>query len=64
MDTNLVLPLGHEKCEVIYDYYLEDEKFKTMTSEQVQQFISSSLKDSNQVRLSFLLSSDNGPLNP
>lgn len=23
MDTNLVLPLGHNKCQVVFDYYLE-----------------------------------------
>ena len=49
MDTNLVLPVGHDKCEVVFDYYLEDEKLQSMTSEQREQYISSSLEDSKQV---------------
>ena len=49
MDTNLVLPVSHDKCEVVFDYYLEDEKLQSMTSEQREQYISSSLEDSKQV---------------
>ena len=49
MDTNLVLPLGHEKCTVVYDYYLEDKKLEEMTTEQRERFITDCLKDSKQV---------------
>ncbi|KAK2358713.1 choline monooxygenase, chloroplastic [Trifolium repens] len=45
MDTNLVLPLGHNKCQVIFDYYLEP-------SLQVDRdFIEKSLQDSEKVQI-------------
>ena len=52
MDTNLVVPIGHEKCEVMYDYYLEDSKLNSMTPEEREEYISASLTNSKQVWLS------------
>uniref|UniRef100_A0A7C9CTR8 Choline monooxygenase, chloroplastic n=1 Tax=Opuntia streptacantha TaxID=393608 RepID=A0A7C9CTR8_OPUST len=45
MDTNLVLPLGPRKCQVVFDYFL-DPSFKADTD-----FIERSLKDSEQVQV-------------
>ncbi|XP_017254908.1 choline monooxygenase, chloroplastic isoform X2 [Daucus carota subsp. sativus] len=44
MDTNLVLPLGPRKCQVIFDYFL-DPNLK-----DDKEFIESSLKDSENVQ--------------
>ncbi|KAF7837973.1 choline monooxygenase, chloroplastic [Senna tora] len=45
MDTNLVLPLGHNKCQVVFDYYLE-HSLKDDTD-----FIEKSLQDSEKVQI-------------
>ncbi|KAK4265565.1 hypothetical protein QN277_026599 [Acacia crassicarpa] len=45
MDTNLVLPLGHNKCRVVFDYYLE-HSLKDDTD-----FIDRSLQDSEKVQI-------------
>ncbi|XP_054806671.1 choline monooxygenase, chloroplastic isoform X2 [Prosopis cineraria] len=45
MDTNLVLPLGHNKCQVVFDYYLE-HCLKDDTD-----FIDRSLQDSEKVQI-------------
>ena len=45
MDTNLVLPLGHDKCRVIFDFFFADVSFEqnvhnsasVATSDQVQE---------------------------
>ncbi|XP_052157585.1 choline monooxygenase, chloroplastic isoform X2 [Oryza glaberrima] len=45
MDTNLVVPLDATRCKVIFDYFLD----KSLTDDQ--NFIESSLKDSEQVQM-------------
>ncbi|KAL2338697.1 hypothetical protein Fmac_013143 [Flemingia macrophylla] len=45
MDTNLVVPLGPNKCQVIFDYYLE-HSLKDDTG-----FIEKSLQDSEEVQI-------------
>ncbi|KAM7473531.1 hypothetical protein LguiB_020774 [Lonicera macranthoides] len=45
MDTNLVLPLGHRKCLVIFDYFLD------ASLKDDQAFIENSLKDSEKVQM-------------
>ena len=46
MDTNLVLPLGHDRCEVRYDYF-----FRETEGEAAQTFIRESLKETDSVQL-------------
>ncbi|KAK3007637.1 hypothetical protein RJ639_013105 [Escallonia herrerae] len=45
MDTNLVLPLGHRKCQVIFDYFLDASLMDD------DAFIESSLKESEKVQM-------------
>jgi choline monooxygenase len=45
MDTNLVLPLGHDRCEVRYDYF-----FRETAGEDAQAFIRESLKRTDEVQ--------------
>ncbi|KAK2982968.1 hypothetical protein RJ640_019246 [Escallonia rubra] len=45
MDTNLVLPLGHRKCQVIFDYFVD----ASLTDDDA--FIESSLKESEKVQM-------------
>lgn len=45
MDTNLVLPLGTSKCQVIFDYFLEDSHKKDKA------FIERSLLESDRVQM-------------
>ena len=45
MDTNLVVPLDATRCKVIFDYFLD----KSLMDDQ--NFIESSLKDSEQVQM-------------
>lgn len=45
MDTNLALPLGSNKCEVIFDYFLDSSLMKD------KEFISRSLKESEMVQM-------------
>ncbi|XP_002981049.2 choline monooxygenase, chloroplastic isoform X1 [Selaginella moellendorffii] len=44
MDTNLVLPIAPNKCQVVFDYYLEPQFC------QDKEFIASSLEESDQVQ--------------
>ena len=46
MDTNLVLPLGHDRCEVRYDYF-----FRETQGEAAQAFIRESLKITDEVQV-------------
>ncbi|XP_057748396.1 choline monooxygenase, chloroplastic [Arachis stenosperma] len=45
MDTNLVLPLGPNKCQVVFDYYLEH------SLKHDKDFIELSLQDSEKVQI-------------
>lgn len=45
MDTNLVLPLGPEKCKVIFDFYFADTE-----GELAEQYIKDSISVANQVQ--------------
>ncbi|VVA22231.1 PREDICTED: choline monooxygenase [Prunus dulcis] len=45
MDTNLVLPLGPRKCQVIFDYFIEPSLMDN------KDFIERSLKDSERVQV-------------
>ncbi|KAG4932375.1 hypothetical protein AAZX31_17G056100 [Glycine max] len=45
MDTNLVVPLGPNKCQVIFDYYLEH------SLKDDKDFIEKSLQDSEKVQI-------------
>ncbi|KAJ1433429.1 Rieske [Sesbania bispinosa] len=45
MDTNLVLPLGPNKCQVVFDYYLEH------SLQDDRDFIERSLQDSEKVQI-------------
>ncbi|KAJ7955856.1 Choline monooxygenase [Quillaja saponaria] len=45
MDTNLVLPLGPKKCQVVFDYYLEE------SLKDDKAFIERSLEDSEAVQM-------------
>ncbi|KAI5415108.1 choline monooxygenase, chloroplastic [Lathyrus oleraceus] len=45
MDTNLVLPLGANKCRVVFDYYLEP------SLQGDRDFIAKSLQDSEKVQI-------------
>ncbi|CAN6176934.1 unnamed protein product [Urochloa humidicola] len=45
MDTNLAVPLGSNKCKVVFDYFLD----KSLLDDQ--NFIERSLKDSEQVQI-------------
>ncbi|XP_015889685.3 choline monooxygenase, chloroplastic isoform X2 [Ziziphus jujuba] len=45
MDTNLVLPLGPRKCQVVFDYFLEP------SLKDDRAFIEKSLKDSERVQM-------------
>jgi choline monooxygenase len=45
MDTNLVLPLGPEKCRVVFDFYF------TETGPAAKQFIEESIAVSHQIQL-------------
>ncbi|KAF6161747.1 hypothetical protein GIB67_013824 [Kingdonia uniflora] len=45
MDTNLVLPLGPSKCQVIFDYFLEDSLKDDLA------FIERSLEESERVQM-------------
>lgn len=45
MDTNLVLPLGPRKCQVVFDYFLE------ASLKDDKAFIEKSLEDSEQVQI-------------
>jgi choline monooxygenase len=46
LDTNLVLPLGPDRCRVIFDFYFEDTD-----GPQAQQFIADSIAVAHQVQL-------------
>lgn len=46
MDTNLVLPLGPDRCRVIFDFY-----FPTVEGEEAQRYIADSLAVAHQVQL-------------
>ncbi|XP_057422414.1 choline monooxygenase, chloroplastic isoform X3 [Lotus japonicus] len=46
MDTNLVLPLGPNKCQVVFDYYLEHS-----LQQDDKDFIEKSLQDSEKVQV-------------
>jgi choline monooxygenase len=46
MDTNLVIPLGHDRCEVRYDYF-----FKETEGAAAQRFIEESLKTTDRVQM-------------
>ncbi|XP_062164249.1 choline monooxygenase, chloroplastic isoform X1 [Alnus glutinosa] len=45
MDTNLVLPLGPKKCQVVFDYFIE------ASLKDDKDFIESSLEDSERVQM-------------
>ncbi|KMS95013.1 hypothetical protein BVRB_013240 [Beta vulgaris subsp. vulgaris] len=45
MDTNLVVPLGPRKCQVVFDYFLD------MSLKDDEAFIKRSLKDSEEVQI-------------
>jgi choline monooxygenase len=45
MDTNLVLPLGPDRCRVIFDFYFRDTE-----SSEAQQFIAESIAVADQVQ--------------
>src|SRR5258708_40014922 len=44
MDTNLVLPLGVDKCAVVFDYYFADTSKKALTKNRA------SIKESEKVQ--------------
>jgi len=46
MDTNLVLPVGHDRCEVRYDYFFRDTE-----GEEAQRFIRESLETTDRVQV-------------
>jgi choline monooxygenase len=46
MDTNIVLPLSHDRCEVIFDWYFQDAE-----GLEAQAFIEKSLGESHQVEM-------------
>jgi choline monooxygenase len=45
MDTNLVLPLGPDRCRVIFDFY-----FSRTEGEEAQRFIADSLRVAHQIQ--------------
>lgn len=45
MDTNLVVPLGHDRCEVRYDYF-----FRDVEGEAAQRFIAESLASTDRIQ--------------
>ena len=45
LDTNTIIPLGPEKCRVVYDYFFEETQ-----SEKAQAFIKESLKKTDRVQ--------------
>lgn len=45
MDTNLVIPLGPRKCQVIFDYFLDN------SLKDDKAFVEKSLKDSEKVQM-------------
>jgi choline monooxygenase len=46
MDTNLVLPLGPDRCRIVFDFYFTD-----VVSEQARQFNADSMAVAHQVQL-------------
>lgn len=52
MDTNLVLPLGPNKCQVVFDYYLEP------SLQGDRDFIEKSLQDSEKVQIEDIVLSE------
>ncbi|KAJ8765492.1 hypothetical protein K2173_014614 [Erythroxylum novogranatense] len=52
MDTNLVLPLGPRKCQVIFDYFIEAHLKEDKT------FIERSLRDSERVQMEDIILSE------
>ena len=44
-----MIPDGHDKCVVVYDYYLEKAFIEGKTENELNQYIETSLRDSNQV---------------
>ncbi|XP_070558940.1 uncharacterized protein [Ptychodera flava] len=49
MDTNIVVPLSHSKCEIIYDYYLLQEFVDSLQYDATafENYVEESLKDSH-----------------
>jgi choline monooxygenase len=45
MDTNLVLPLGVDKCAVVFDYYFADISKKALKSNQASIKVSEKVQD-------------------
>ncbi|XP_023344847.1 choline monooxygenase, chloroplastic [Eurytemora carolleeae] len=50
MDTNMVVPTGHDSCTIVYDYYLENQLLNKMSENEKTTFIEESLTASNQVQ--------------
>jgi choline monooxygenase len=46
MDTNLVLPLGPERCRVIFDFYFEKTE-----GEEARKYIADSIAVAHQIQL-------------
>jgi len=46
MDTNLVLPLGPDRCQVVFDYY-----FTQREGEEAERFIAQSIEVAHQVQV-------------
>jgi len=50
MDTNMVIPTGVDSCKVVYDYFLSKEFLGSMGKKELDDYIESSLKASDQVQ--------------
>ncbi|XP_070558869.1 uncharacterized protein [Ptychodera flava] len=50
LDNNTVLPLGHDKCQVIFDYFLEEKFVKGLGEDEIKKFIQESFIASDKVQ--------------
>ena len=48
MDTNLVLPLGVDKCAVVFDYYFADTSKKALKKNQASIKVSKKVQDEDE----------------
>jgi len=48
MDTNLVLPLGVDKCAVVFDYYFADTSKKALTKNRASIKVSEKVQEEDE----------------
>jgi choline monooxygenase len=48
MDTNLVLPLGVDKCAVVFDYYFADIRKKALSKNQASIKVSEKVQEEDE----------------